>query len=177
MSQTVQVNPNTLGIKMYECYIRPNLTQPSLFKVLSNWERQKYQSLFSSAPLQVMHRCQEMFVLCLWQGRTVPCAQNKTLFGVQRTDAGFCCSFNTISIDEQLWGLRNAERIQIILHIERKHLQFESSSSSIYPRILIFSSSWLELLKENILHSFGKNYFRQLLEYKTFLYYVRRPTG
>lgn len=46
-----------------------------------------------------MQRCNDMILACKWQGQTVPCTE---LFQVRRTDNGFCCSFNTINIDEQL---------------------------------------------------------------------------
>ncbi len=48
---------------------------------------------------QAMQRCKEMILACYWQGKAVDCMQ---LFQVRRTDNGFCCSFNTVNIDEQL---------------------------------------------------------------------------
>ena len=46
-----------------------------------------------------MHRCEEMILVCNWQGKKVPCGQ---LFTERRTDNGYCCSFNTIDMDESL---------------------------------------------------------------------------
>ena len=41
---------------------------------------------------KVMHTCQDMILMCLWQGDVVDCAN---FFSVKKTDNGFCCSFNT----------------------------------------------------------------------------------
>ena len=46
-----------------------------------------------------MHRCSDMIVSCHWQGTPHKCSE---LFDVRRTDDGFCCSFNTMAVDEQL---------------------------------------------------------------------------
>lgn len=48
---------------------------------------------------EVMHKCEDMILVCIWQGKYMPCA---TLFSVRRTDNGFCCSFNTVRQSEQL---------------------------------------------------------------------------
>ncbi len=50
-------------------------------------------------PWKVMMRCTDMILVCLWQGEYVPCTQ---LFSVRRTDNGYCCSFNSIKLNEQL---------------------------------------------------------------------------
>lgn len=49
--------------------------------------------------LQIMHRCEDMILVCSWQGKVVECGD---LFSVRRTDNGFCCSFNAVNLDEQL---------------------------------------------------------------------------
>jgi amiloride-sensitive sodium channel len=47
----------------------------------------------------VMQTCSMMLMTCIWQGKTVPCSE---LFSVRRTDNGYCCSFNTLRMSEQL---------------------------------------------------------------------------
>ncbi len=48
---------------------------------------------------EVMHKCKDMMLVCLWQGSYTPCTE---LFAVMRTDSGFCCSFNAINQKDQL---------------------------------------------------------------------------
>jgi len=43
--------------------------------------------------------CLGMILHCEWQGQVVECGD---LFGIRRTDFGFCCSFNTLKLSEQL---------------------------------------------------------------------------
>ncbi len=52
---------------------------------------------------QVMHTCQSMIVACSWQGKMFNSTQCvPKLLDVRRTDAGYCCSFNTLKTAEQL---------------------------------------------------------------------------
>ena len=46
-----------------------------------------------------MQSCSKLILACTWQGKTIPCA---SLFSVRRTDDGYCCSFNTLRMSEQL---------------------------------------------------------------------------
>ena len=46
-----------------------------------------------------MQKCQDMVLSCQWNGKAVKCGD---LFAVRRTDGGFCCSFNTVRMAEQL---------------------------------------------------------------------------
>lgn len=48
---------------------------------------------------QVSHQCDDMLLSCLWHGEAVNCSD---VFQTSRTDVGFCCSFNTIKLEEQL---------------------------------------------------------------------------
>jgi len=59
-----------------------------------------FRFLLSLWKFQVMQKCTDMILACLWQGRLLPC---KAIFQIRRTDNGYCCSFNSIKIDEQLW--------------------------------------------------------------------------
>ncbi len=58
----------------------------------------RVRDLFNFHP-QVMHKCKDMMLVCLWQGSYTPCTE---LFAVMRTDSGFCCSFNAINQKDQL---------------------------------------------------------------------------
>ena len=40
-----------------------------------------------------------MFLECYWYGEPYDCSD---LFKVRPTDNGFCCSFNTLTMEEQL---------------------------------------------------------------------------
>ena len=40
-----------------------------------------------------MHKCEDMFLMCLWKGRQVNCSE---IFHIRKTDNGFCCSFNAL---------------------------------------------------------------------------------
>ncbi len=51
--------------------------------------------------LQVRHRCKDIFLQCTWQDTKETCTPE--LFETSRTDAGYCCSFNTLKISEQLY--------------------------------------------------------------------------
>ncbi|PSN55271.1 hypothetical protein C0J52_05819 [Blattella germanica] len=46
--------------------------------------------------LKVLPTCKEVFKDCYWIGRYVDCC---TLFSIQRTEAGFCYSFNSLTTD------------------------------------------------------------------------------
>jgi amiloride-sensitive sodium channel len=64
-------------------------------KTILNEYKGKLPGLMQS----VMHTCTSMLLTCIWQGKTVPCTD---LFSVRRTDSGYCCSFNTLRMSEQL---------------------------------------------------------------------------
>ena len=56
--------------------------------------------------LQVMQTCSGvtddgvgMFLECYWYGKKYDCSD---LFKLRPTDSGFCCSFNTLVMEEQL---------------------------------------------------------------------------
>ena len=56
--------------------------------------------------LQVMQTCSGvtddgvgMFLECYWYGKKYECSD---LFKLRPTDSGFCCSFNTLAMEEQL---------------------------------------------------------------------------
>ncbi len=52
---------------------------------------------------KVMHNCNSMIVACVWQGKMYNSTQCvPELLDVRRTDAGYCCSFNTLRTAEQL---------------------------------------------------------------------------
>ena len=59
----------------------------------------KHKKKFGGVLQKVMHTCSKMILACVWQGKMVPCTE---LFSVRRTDDGFCCSFNTLRMSEQL---------------------------------------------------------------------------
>ena len=59
----------------------------------------KHRKKFGGVLQKVMHTCSKMILACVWQGKMVPCTE---LFSVRRTDDGFCCSFNTLRMSEQL---------------------------------------------------------------------------
>ena len=40
-----------------------------------------------------------MFLECYWYGKNYTCSD---LFKLTPTDSGFCCSFNTLAMEEQL---------------------------------------------------------------------------
>ena len=40
-----------------------------------------------------------MFLECFWYGKKYHCSD---LFKLRPTDSGFCCSFNTLAMEEQL---------------------------------------------------------------------------
>jgi Amiloride-sensitive sodium channel len=42
--------------------------------------------------LRVMPRCKDIFVACFWKGMEIDCCER---FLVQRTEEGFCYSFNS----------------------------------------------------------------------------------
>ena len=46
-----------------------------------------------------MHTCEDMILKCYWFGMKEDC---NDLFDVRPTDNGFCCSFNTLPMAEQL---------------------------------------------------------------------------
>ena len=46
-----------------------------------------------------MQTCNEMILECYWFGAKYKCTE---LFDVRPTDNGFCCSFNTLKMSEQL---------------------------------------------------------------------------
>ena len=52
---------------------------------------------------QVMQTCSDdgvgLFLECYWYGKKYDCSE---LFQIRPTDSGFCCSFNTLAIEEQL---------------------------------------------------------------------------
>ena len=59
-----------------------------------------------SCILQVMQTCSGvtddgvgMFLECYWYGKEYDCSD---LFKLRPTDSGFCCSFNTLAMEEQL---------------------------------------------------------------------------
>ena len=65
-------------------------------------------ALFSTwlVMLQVMQTCSGvtddgagMFLECYWYGIQYDCSN---LFKLRPTDSGFCCSFNTLAMEEQL---------------------------------------------------------------------------
>lgn len=75
----------------------------SLFQYFSPNEEyiiDNYSPFIQKLLEQVMHRCKDMILVCMWQGSYVPCTQK--LFKVRRTDNGFCCSFNTVDWEDQL---------------------------------------------------------------------------
>ena len=59
----------------------------------------KYQRKIPLVLQKVMQSCSKLILACSWQGKTVPC---QSLFSVRRTDDGYCCSFNTLRMSEQL---------------------------------------------------------------------------
>lgn len=59
----------------------------------------EYKKDIPKAMQQVMHTCKDMIIMCLWQGELVNCTD---IFEVRRTDNGYCCSFNTLRMSEQL---------------------------------------------------------------------------
>ena len=59
----------------------------------------EHRKKFGGVLQKVMHTCSKMILACVWQGKMVPCTE---LFSVRRTDDGFCCSFNTLRMSEQL---------------------------------------------------------------------------
>ena len=59
----------------------------------------EHKENMSTLMLNAMHHCDVMMLGCFWQGKQYPC---RDLFSVRPTDDGFCCSFNTLSIPEQL---------------------------------------------------------------------------
>ena len=46
-----------------------------------------------------MPTCKEMMIKCFWNRLLTDCS---SLFDVRPTDDGFCCSFNTLPMTEQL---------------------------------------------------------------------------
>ena len=61
----------------------------------------KYQRKIPLVLQKVMQSCSKLILACSWQGKTVPC---QSLFSVRRTDDGYCCSFNTLRMSEQLYA-------------------------------------------------------------------------
>ena len=59
----------------------------------------EHRKKFGGVLQKVMHTCSKMILACVWQGKMVSCTE---LFSVRRTDDGFCCSFNTLRMSEQL---------------------------------------------------------------------------
>ena len=51
-----------------------------------------------------MHTCDDMLISCSWHAIIVDCSE---IFDVRPTDDGFCCSFNTLPMAEQLYEYEN----------------------------------------------------------------------
>ena len=56
-------------------------------------------NFYSMQFFKVMQTCHEMILECYWFGFQRDCGD---LFDVRPTDNGFCCSFNTLKMSEQL---------------------------------------------------------------------------
>ena len=52
-----------------------------------------------------MHSCEDMFLMCIWKGKTVNCSD---VFVIHNTDNGICCSFNALKASEMF---KNTEDI------------------------------------------------------------------
>ena len=64
------------------------------FKVKTHFLYLVTEKLF----FQVMHACNDMLLMCIWKGEEVDCNE---MFSIQKTDNGFCCSFNALNPSEQ----------------------------------------------------------------------------
>ncbi len=49
--------------------------------------------------LQVSNNCGYMLLTCTWLGEKIDCDD---YFETSKSDVGFCCSFNTVHLSEQL---------------------------------------------------------------------------
>ena len=53
-----------------------------------------------------MHNCNDMLLMCIWKGEEVDC---NDIFSIQKTDNGFCCSFNALKPSEQYLNFEEDE--------------------------------------------------------------------
>ena len=53
-----------------------------------------------------MHNCNDMLLMCIWKGEEVDC---NDIFTIQKTDNGFCCSFNALKPTEQFLNFEEDE--------------------------------------------------------------------
>ena len=53
-----------------------------------------------------MHNCNDMLLMCIWKGEEVDC---NDIFSIQKTDNGFCCSFNALKPSEQFLNFEEDE--------------------------------------------------------------------
>ena len=86
-----------------ETFIMENYRKriPKILQSVRNYELRYSGQLQLLMLFQVMHGCSKMILVCLWQGQYVDCTPN--YFETRRTDNGFCCSFNTVDIGDQLF--------------------------------------------------------------------------
>lgn len=78
---------------------RPDLLKNDTLNATTEMLLNNYKKQVPRLLQKVMHTCDSMFLLCLWEGKEVNC---KDIFEIRRTDNGYCCSFNTIKMAEQL---------------------------------------------------------------------------